>query len=179
MKNLICKFFINISHVKSKKDVMTIKIMDKDRFGSDDLEGIVQISCDELLHQNKIDDWIGLIDENSNQEKGFLRVVVQLIWSKYEFYSNLYSKAVEQMNRINADIIQIDKYLDLIDKPFGIILYGEIINLTDSKILEKGEEAINYVTGSRNFLNASKLKGNESLASKFDNMFSGIFSKYN
>lgn len=41
------------------------------------------------------------------------------------------------MNRINADISQIDKYLDLIDKPFGIILYGEIMNLTESKILEK------------------------------------------
>lgn len=157
--------------------MLTIKIMDKDRFGTDDLEGIVTISCEELLHQNKIDDWIGLIDENSNQEKGFLRVVVQLIWSKKEFYNNLYTKAVEQMNRINADISQIDKYLDLIDKPFGIILYGEIMNLTESKILEKGEEAINYLTGSRNFLNASKIKGNESLASRFDNMFSGIFSK--
>jgi hypothetical protein len=129
------------------------------------------------LHQQKIDDWIGLSDENGEQEKGYLRVRVQLIWSKYKLYDDLYNKTIEQARRIESDIQELDRYLDIVNKPYGIIVYGEVLNLTESKILEKGEEAIHYLTGSRNYLASSKIAKNESLAAKLDSMFKGVFSK--
>lgn len=157
---------------------MKIEIYDKDTIGSDDLEGIVFITAKELLHQQKIDDWIGLSDENGEQEKGYLRVRVQLIWSKYKLYDDIYNKTVEQSKRIEQDIQELDRYLDIVNKPYGIILYGEVMNLTESKILEKGEEAVHYLTGSRNYLASSKIAKNESLAAKLDSMFRGVFSKF-
>lgn len=53
------------------------------------------------------------------------------------------------------------------------------MNLTESKILEKGEEAVHYLTGSKNYLASSKIAKNESLAAKLDSMFRGVFSKFN
>lgn len=141
------------------------------------MEGIVYISAQELLHQQKIDDWIGLSDENGEQEKGYLRVRVQLIWSKYRLYDDLYKKTIDQGKRVERDIDELDRYLEIVNKPYGIILYGEVINLTESKILEKGEDAIHYLTGSRNYLASSKIAANESLAAKLDSMFRGVFSK--
>ena len=67
--------------------------------------------------------------------------------------------------------------MEIIEKPYGIILYGEVINLTESKILDKGEEAIHYMSGSRNFLAASKISKNESLAKTLENVFRGTISK--
>ncbi len=157
---------------------MKIEIFDRDTIGSDDLEGIVYITAKELLHQQKIDDWIGLSDENGEQEKGYLRVRVQLIWSKFKLYDDIYNKTIEQARRIEKDIQELDRYLDIVNKPYGIILYGEVINLTESKILEKGEEAVHYLTGSRNYLASSKIAKNESLAAKLDSMFKGVFSKF-
>lgn len=182
MKSLICKklrflIFYNNSKVNSKDDICTIEIYDKDTIGSDDLEGIVKISCKELLHQDKFSDWLGLYDEKNEQEKGYLRVRVQLIWSKFQFYDDHYKKSLDQARKVNKDINEIDRYLDIIEKPYGIILYGEVINLTESKILEKGEEAIHYMSGSKNYLAASKIAKNESLAAKLEGVFRGTISK--
>lgn len=156
---------------------MRIEIYDKDAIGSDDLEGIVNVSCKELLHQNKIDDWIGLTDEQGELDKGYLRVRVHLIWSKYQFHDDLYNKSISQASKVKKDIEEIDRYLEIIEKPYGLILYGEIINLTDSKILEKGEEAIHYLSGSKNYLASSKIAKNESLANRLENVIRGVFSR--
>eukprot|EP00340_Litonotus_pictus_P008916 CAMPEP_0170517468 /NCGR_PEP_ID=MMETSP0209-20121228/3448_1 /TAXON_ID=665100 ORGANISM="Litonotus pictus, Strain P1" /NCGR_SAMPLE_ID=MMETSP0209 /ASSEMBLY_ACC=CAM_ASM_000301 /LENGTH=498 /DNA_ID=CAMNT_0010802723 /DNA_START=134 /DNA_END=1630 /DNA_ORIENTATION=+ len=161
--------------IDTKEDVLKIEIYDKDNIGADDLEGIVKISSSELLHQQKVDDWIGLTSPNGDQEKGYLRVRVQLVWSKFSLYDDLYKKSVEQGRKVNSDIDEIDRYLEIIEKPYGIILYGEVINLAESKILEKGEEAVHYLTGSRNYLASSKIAQNESLANRLDKVFMGVF----
>jgi len=163
--------------VTSKKDVLKIEIYDRDEYGSDDLEGIVMVSAEELLDQERIDDWIGLTNESGDTEKGFLRIRVQLVWSKYELYNKNYNDSIEQAKRIQMDIEEVDRYLLIIEKPFGIILSGEVINLISSDLLNKGEEAVHYLSGSRNFLASSKIAKNESLAQRLDNVFSGVFSK--
>jgi hypothetical protein len=151
--------------------------MDKDTIGSDDLEGIVKISCKELIHQQKVEDWIGLTTETGEKEKGFLRIRIQLIWSKLQLYDDMYKKSMDQARKVNSDIEEIDRYLEIIEKPYGIILYGEIINLSESKLLEKGEEAIHYLSGSRNYLATSKIAKDESMAHRLEQMFRGTLSK--
>jgi len=151
--------------------------MDRDAIGSDDLEGIVKISCKELLHQQKVEDWIGLTSETGDKEKGDLRVRIHLVWSKYQLYDDMYTKSLDQARKINNDITEIDRYLEIIVKPYGIILYGEVLNLTESKLLEKGEEAIHYLSGSRNYLATSKIAKDESMAHRLEQMFRGTLSK--
>ena len=151
--------------------------MDKDTFGSDDLEGIAEITVQELLHQQRIEDWIGLKSKEGETEMGYLRVRIQLLWSKKQYYYDLMAKTQDQAERVQNDLNELDKYLVLIDKPYGILLYGEVMNITNSKILEKGEEAIHYSANQRTFLATSKIKNNESLAIRLGNMFQGVISK--
>lgn len=153
--------------------------MDKDTFGSDDIEGLAEISVKELMHQQRIDDWVGLKSKEGEKEMGYLRVRVQLLWSRKQFYSDLLIKTNNQALRVKKDLNELEKYIVLIDKPFGILLYGEIINITNSKILEKGEEVIHYSENQRNYLATSKIRDNESLAVRLGNMFQGVISKCN
>lgn len=163
--------------VTSKEETVKIEVMDKDSFGSDDLEGIVHISVKELLHQENIDDWLGLKRPTGEEEMGFLRLRIQLIWSKRQYYTDMLSKSEKQMSRIDKDLTELEKYIELIEKPYGIILYGEIMNLVESKLLEKGEESIHYSESNKNYLALSKINNNESFAMKLDNVFKGVLSK--
>lgn len=180
MKRFFCKFIFKVyinSPVLNKEEVVKIEVMDKDYFGGDDLEGICEISIKELLHQQKVDDWIGLKSTTGEKEMGFLKVRVQLLWSRLQLYNDLLAKTESQKERIQKDMDELDRYLELIDKPYGILLYGEIINLTDSKILEKGEEVVHYSVSQRNYLAMSKLRDNETLAVRLGNVFQGVLSK--
>lgn len=128
-----------------------------------------------LVHQNKVDDWIGLKDSSNNNEKGLLKIRIQFLWSKYNYFQDQITKADKQLAKIQQDMNQLDNYLALLNKPYGIITYGKIIEITDSKILEKGEEAEHYLVGSRDYLAASKIRNNESLAFRLESMFQGAF----
>lgn len=165
------------SPISKKDDILKIEIYDRDAIGEDDLEGIVTISMTELLHQQRVDDWIGLKRPDGEEEMGFLRIRLQFVWSKLQLCSDILAKSQDQLERIESDINQIIKYLDLIVQPFGIILLGEILNLLESKILEKGEESIHYSDNQKNYLASSKIAMNESLAMKLDNVFKGVLSK--
>ena len=44
------------------------------------------------------------------------------------------------MERLNADIQEINKYLDLFNKPYGLILYGEILEVLNKKVFDEKDE---------------------------------------
>lgn len=163
--------------MNSKEDILKIEIYDKDTVGQDDLEGIVYINMQELLHQDNVTDWIGLVDENGNETPGYLNISAHLVWSKKQYYLDSYNKTVKQIENVQNVINELERYIGMIEKPYGIVLYGEVINLTESRILSKGEEAAHYFNASRFYLATSKIAKNESLAEKLDSMFTGVFSK--
>ena len=74
--------------VKSKESVLRVEIYDKDMIGDDDLEGIVEIPMVSLLNQQKVDNWYELENEKGEMEKGKIRLKLQLIWSRHQYFQD-------------------------------------------------------------------------------------------
>lgn len=166
------EFYIPVSN---KDEDVLIEIFDKDTFGGDDLEGIVTIHLNELLHQEKIDDWIGLKRLSGDEEMGFLQIRIQFVWSKKQYNLNLIEKSERQLQKIDQDMLKLEETLKLISAPFGILFYGEILKLFDSGLMLKDDEALHYSKSSRYFLAKGKLRDNESFAKQMDNVIKGVF----
>ena len=163
--------------VVSREEIIKIEVYDRDTYGADDLEGIVHISLKELLHQENVDDWLGLKRPDGEDELGYLRVRTQLIWSKKQYFIDNEAKTIAQIERIDNDLERLEEYTQLIDMPYGILLTGKVIDILESKLLDKGEESTHYSESSKNYLAMSKIKNNDSLAKQLDNVFKGVLSK--
>jgi hypothetical protein len=79
---------------------------------------------------------------------------------------------------LQEDINELNRIFELFNKPFGIIIYGEIIPILEKRILERSEDITHYMSSSRKSIYASPRYGSKSgFAQKMENVFRGTFSK--
>ena len=121
---------------------LKLEIYDKDIGQVDVIQGSVIIQLKSLENQLLVDKWFNLGTSTGTTEEGQIRLRLQLIWSKFNYYQSLVHNADEKMNKIKNEIDVLNKYLDLFEKPFGILLYVEI----DLEMVRKmwGEETEQY-----------------------------------
>jgi hypothetical protein len=158
--------------------VLKVECYDKDDVGSDDFEGGISISMSELKTQNKVDQWYDLIVDENTTDNGRIRLRLHLIWNKYKFFEDNYNKTDMQIMRLQEDINELNRLFELFEKPFGIIIYGEIVPILEKRILERSEDITHYMQSSRKTVFASpKNMGRSSIGQRFENVLRGTFSK--
>lgn len=74
------------------KDVLKVTIMDKDRFGGDDFEGMAVINLNTLRDQMKKDEWFNLVDQAGKPAQGRVRLMLQWVYSRVQYFSEYLSK---------------------------------------------------------------------------------------
>jgi hypothetical protein len=130
-------------------------VYDKDQWGGDDYEGGIEINIEDFADQHKHDIWFNLKLNGESSGNGQLRLRIQYMWSKYKFNTDHYNKTDLQIQRLQEDITELNRYFELFQKPFGIILYGEIDNILDKKVLERSEDVNQYLMNTRKSIYAS------------------------
>ena len=131
-------------------------------------------------NQTLIDKWYELSTSSGRTEEGQIRLRLQLIWSKFIYYQNLVKISEEKIDKIRNELTELDKYFELFNTPFGILLYCEI----DQNAIKKmwGEETEDY--GPRATMTTSlpnlgpfntNLRNTNILASTVGNVIRGTF----
>jgi len=94
----------------------------------------------ELIDQQKYEGWYFLNNMDGEETTVQIRLRIQFIWSRYLYFHEKCEKAKLNLERLNADIQEINKYLDLFNKPYGLILYGEILEVLNRKVFDEKDE---------------------------------------
>lgn len=112
-----------------------MEIYDRDDMARDDFEGMVTIPLRALEHQQRSDEIYKLKDRDGNEEKGEIRLKLHYIWSKYVYYQDLVSRMEQKIEKFQSEMELVNKYVEMLEEPFGLLLFGEIEDLMDKKFL--------------------------------------------
>jgi hypothetical protein len=169
--------------VNDKKLVLDITVWHRDTF-KDEIHGSVKIPLLELDNQIKLEKEFELIPkEKDNTYCGTIRLRLQFLYSRYKYFSDLHAKTEDQIKRLQEDITELNKYFDLFEKPFGILLYGEINSIIDRRILQRSEDIASYAASNRRSIYMTSprgfSKGPRGLAFKLESVIKGTFKKNN
>ncbi len=163
--------------VTTRNMVLNVEVWSKDAYAQHDFEGSVKIHLSELQDQKKVDKWLEIY--NGEEKTGYIRLGLHYIHSKYKFYSELHNNTNEQILSLQTDISELKRYYELFEKPFGILLFGEIESILDKKILERGEDVSTYMINTRKsmFVSPRFSVVKSGFAHKMESVIRGTLSK--
>ena len=114
------------------------------------LIGYVDIDLVLLEHQQKTEIWYALkLNNDIDEQFGSIHLRLRYIYNWNKYYNDLIAKTQLQIKRLNEDIIELNKYNQLFNEPFGIILAGEINSIIEKRVFEKSEDILEYITSER------------------------------
>jgi hypothetical protein len=143
-------------NVHMRNSMLRVEVFSKRKFGGDDFIGGTTIGLKSLEDQQKVDKWFKLSSgEGANDENGQVRLRLQFVWSKFKFFEENYQKTVHQIETLEEDFKEINRLLDIVNRPFGLLVYGEINNILEKRILERADEIGHYLASSRKSVYAS------------------------
>lgn len=146
-----------------------------------DLLGEVFISLKDYQHQNKIDKHFPLKGPSTPWELGSIRMRIRVFWSKLQYYQTQIEICEEKIENAKRESINVQGYLDLLEKPFGLIIYGQVNNLRDEDLLELPKDKEEIVDKKRMSILPNQLQNRSivpSFANKIDQAFKGTLSKF-
>ena len=111
-------------------------------FDHDISQGSLELLMIDLDDQQKYEGWFNLIDDEGKQTVTRIRLKVQFIWSRYLYFHDKCEKADINLKKLNDDINEINKYLELFNKPYGLVLYAEIFEVLNKKVFDDEDEII-------------------------------------
>ena len=117
----------NFSKVDSKDQVLRIEVYDYNELQSHgNYEGSIEIFLKDLEQQQKIEEWYQLTKKDGSPHDGDIRLKLQFIWSKYQFYSEDYNRLDNELikNKENRDLVE--EFYILLETKFGILHCGKI-----------------------------------------------------
>jgi len=93
------------------------------------MEGYIEIFLKDLEQQQRIEEWYQLTKKDGGPHDGDVRLRLQFIWSKYQYYSEGYNYLDNELikNKENRDLIE--EYFNLLEHKFGILHCGNIDKL--------------------------------------------------
>lgn len=96
------------------------------------------------------------------------------MWSKFAYYQDLLNKSEKKLNKVKADIDEINRYLELVEKPYGLLLYRDIEALIEkNKELDKEDD----IKGSRKSVTGAVDNFKSNYKGTVENILRGTLSK--
>jgi Ca2+-dependent lipid-binding protein len=114
-------FTFDIEH---GQDTLKIVVFDKDTFGQDDFEGECEVSLQEdpgIRGQKKVDIWCDLFDKEGNGGRGKIRLQVQWIYSRFQYFDEYVTEWERALEKDIEDKQEIEARLDQMERPFGFL----------------------------------------------------------
>lgn len=137
----------------SKDRLLLVEVYDKSDLGYDINKGQVSLPLRDLESQTKYDDWHTLVNKEGKTTDGKIYLRIHFLWSKFTYYQNLINRIEKKLTSLNEQMNELNKYFDLFKTPFGLILYADIEELLEKKLLQKSDD--NFAQSRRSvFLNA-------------------------
>jgi hypothetical protein len=164
---------------KSKNLLLKVEVFNKRKFGGDDFLGYTMVKLKDLEDQLKSDKWYKLENNNNSDDNGEVRLKCEFIWSRYKHNSDNYVKTEQQISRLHEDFDELKRIINLFEKPFGLLVYGEVDNIIKKRLLERSEDVGHYMnTSRRTVFNSPRYSVNKShaFAERVENVFRATFS---
>lgn len=98
--------------------------------------GSLRIFLKDFDHQKKIERWFNLRNKNDKQDPGLIRLRLQLFWSKFTHYQNEIIKCESELQEIAEENEHLNRYLQMIQQPFGIFTKGISIEDIERNFLD-------------------------------------------
>ena len=145
------QFFEDFAFPISKRgETLRVELYENTDF-ENELIGYVDIDLVLLEHQQKTEIWyaLKLNSDIQDEEFGSIHLRLRYIYNWNKYYNDLIAKTQLQIKRLNEDIVELNKYNQLFNQPFGIILAGEINSIIEKRVFEKSEDILEYITSER------------------------------
>jgi Ca2+-dependent lipid-binding protein len=81
------------------REPLKVIIMDKDTFGKDEFEGKCMVPLNLLRDQMKHDQWFDLLEEGNQPTLGRIRLMLQWVYSKVQYFSEYLAKWDETLQK--------------------------------------------------------------------------------
>jgi hypothetical protein len=145
------QFFEDFTFPITKRgETLKVELYEQNQILGNQLIGYVDIDLFLYEHQQKTENWYSLkINNESPEGNGSIHLRLRYIYNWYKYYSDLVDKTQLQIKRLKEDINELNKYSNLINQPFGIILAGEINNIIEKRVFEKSEDILDYIFSTR------------------------------
>jgi len=130
-----------------------------------------------LESQTKEEKEYNLVVNGEGEGNGRIRLRLQFLYSRYNYFSNNFTKTEAQIIRLQEDITELNRLFELFSKPFGILLYGEINLILEKKILERSEDLASYAASNRRSVYAApRLNKQKGLTMRVENVLRATLS---
>lgn len=149
--------------------------MDKDR---NEVLGEVKLPLKQFTNQVKVDNYYPLT-LNNEVTNGQIRLKIRMLWSNLRYFIDNKNKCEMHLARCKENMESLNRYKELYNKPFGILLSGEIEEIITNKLHEKDDDQTYFIENSKRrtiSMISPKNKERGSLAVKFDSMISNTLS---
>ena len=132
----------------------------------------------EFEHQEKVDQFYPLRDEEGEFIEGQLRLKIQFIWSFKKYFIDKKAKAELHQTNCQRNLHEVEKYASLYDKPFGILLFGDLNNILEKKLHEKDDEGDDFIEMSkrRSVSLSPRMSRNSVIVNTLEKFVAGNFS---
>lgn len=158
--------------------MLEMKVVDK---STTDIIGRCFISLKEFKDQERVEKFCTLKALSGPEEMGELRIRIRVFWSKLNYFQNKIQEADDKIESAKKEISEVLGYMNLLDKPFGLIIYGQINNLKDEDILETPGDKEKFAEKKRLSVLPTQGNSNRALnpnfANKIDHAIRGTLSK--
>lgn len=163
--------------IRSLESLLEIRVVDKI---SNDVIGVCRLSLKEFLDQSLFEKTINLNPSSGSEFMGELRIRIRVFWSKLKYFKEKLMESEEKIESAKKEQRTVQGYLDIIEnKPFGLIVLGQIINLRDEDVLEEPKEKEEIMDKARLSImpSHSQIKTNSNIANKIDKIVGGTLKK--
>lgn len=144
--------------ITKRGEILKVEVYDQSTFSGTQLIGQASIDLVLFEHQQKTENWYSLsMNGETPDGQGMIHLRLRYIYNWHKYYTDLVKKTEEQINRLQEDIDELDKYQDLFQKPFGIIVAGEINGIIEKRMFEKSEDVLDYIASTRRSIYVTRL----------------------
>jgi len=130
------------------------------------------------LDNNYIED--NLIGTSDNLANPTISISLQFIWNKLKYYTDNYNEIEKKINLIKKYIEELNYYCESFNKPYGLILSGNLTSLLEKKLLEENDYINNIEenrTKSKMHTSPRHTNTRYTFTNKLQNVINSTFSK--
>jgi len=104
------------------------------------------IPLEELADQMTVENNYFLVGrDGTTSEEGHIRLKLHLVWSKKKFFEGQVEKCDEHIAQIDKEVIDLTRFLEEINTPFGMMFLDELEDIIDNDIHTREYDASNIL----------------------------------
>lgn len=104
----------------------------------------------------------------------YLSINLQFIYNKLKYYSDNFNRIEGKIEITKQHIMELNHYCENFHQPFGLIICGEIHDITDKRFLDKEEDAIQNLGERKDNMRISTPRNTSNVRYTFTNKLQNV-----